>query len=106
MDGRDKPGRKRLKLDGPRPGMRRADREVVAVRPGEVEGIVDPAPADIGGTETLCAIIAASCLDIVDHQVEGGHGAGFKGVLRLPDDDMRAAAELEDREVGGGENRA
>jgi hypothetical protein len=58
------------------------------------------------GAETLRTIITAGRLDIVHHQVKGRRGAGFEGALGLPDDDMRAAAELEYREVGGGENRS
>ena len=67
---------------------------------------MDPAPTDVGWSEPLCRIIAASGLDIVHHQVEGRRGAGLQREIRLPYDDMRAAAELEDREVCGGENRS
>src|ERR1700730_851302 len=106
MDGRDKPGHKRLKLNRPPSGMRRADREVVPVWPGEVKGVVDPSAADVGGPEILRAKITAGRLDIVDHQVKGRRGTGLQGALDLSYDNMRAAAELEDREVFGGENRS
>ena len=71
-----------------------------------MERVVDPAPADVGGPKAFGCVIAASRLDIVDHQVKGGRGASFERPLRLPYDDMSAAPELEYREVGGGENRS
>src|SRR5437867_4532036 len=86
--------------------MRRADREVAPVRPCKVERVMDPAAADVGGAETLRTIITASRLDIVHHQVKGRRGTGLQREIGLPYDDMRAAAELEDGEVGGGENRS
>ena len=61
---------------------------------------MDPAPADVGGTEPLSRIIPASRLDIVHHQVERRRGTGSRCLFRLSYDDMRAAAELEDGEVG------
>ena len=67
---------------------------------------MDPAPSDVGGSEALSCIIAASRLDIIHHQVEGCRGAGFRRLFRFSYDDMRAAAELEDCEVSVGKNRA
>src|SRR6266446_10330352 len=67
---------------------------------------MDPAAADVGGTETLRAVITAGRLDIVHHQVKRRRRTCPQGELRRPYDDMRAAAELEDREVCGGENRS
>jgi hypothetical protein len=72
----------------------------------EVEGVVDPASDDLGGPKGFCRIIAARRLDIVHHQVEGRCATGRRRLLRLPDDDMRAAAKLEDGEVLVGEDRA
>ena len=86
--------------------MRRGDREVVPVRSREVERIVDPASADLGGPETLGGIIAASRFDIVYHQVERCSGTGRRRLLRLQDDDMSAAPKLEDGEAIIGEYRA
>jgi len=86
--------------------MRRIDGEVLRVRPSKMKGVMDPAPADIGGFEPFCRIVAASSLDIVDHQVEGGCGSGFRRLFRLSYDDMSAAAELKDSEVGVLEYRA
>ena len=59
---------------------------------------MDPAPADVGGSEALGHIIAASGLDIVDHQVEGRRGPGFRCLFRFSDDDVRAASKLQNRE--------
>ena len=73
--------------------MRRGDGEVVPVRAGEVEGVVDPAPADIGGSKAFRGIIAARRLDIVHHQVEG-RGTGRWRLFDFPDNNMRAAAKL------------
>ena len=67
---------------------------------------MDPAPADVGWFEPLCRIIVASSLDIVHHQVEGRPGPGFRRLFRLSYDDMSAAAELKDSEVGVLEYRA
>ena len=93
------------RLDRSATSMRRVDSKVVPVRPYHVKGVVDPAPADVGGSEALGRIIAASQLDIVDHQVKGRRGAGFWRLLRLSYDDMGAAAQLEDGEVGVLKNR-
>src|SRR6516165_1763145 len=71
-----------------------------------MEGVVDPAPADVGWSEALGQIIAASRLDIVHHQIKGRRDAGFDGLLRLSDDDMRAPAKLQDGELGVFKNRA
>jgi hypothetical protein len=76
------------------------------VGPGEVERVVDPAPADVGGCETFSRVIAARCIDIVHHQIERCRGAGLKRLVRLSYDNMRAAAELENGEVAVGEDRA
>jgi len=86
--------------------MRRGDREVVPVGSREVEGVVDPAPADLGRPKAFRRIIAACPFDIVHHQVEGRRGTGRRRLFRLPDDDMRAAAKLEDGEAIIGEYRA
>ena len=67
---------------------------------------MDPASADLGGPEAFRRVIAARRLDIVHHQVEGRCGTGPRRLFRLPDDDMRAAAKLEDGEVMVGEDRA
>ena len=67
---------------------------------------MDPAPTDVGWSEPLCRIVAASGLDIVHHQVEGRGRPGFRRLFRLSYDDMSAAAELEDSEVGVLEYRA
>jgi hypothetical protein len=93
-------------LDRSSSGMRRSNSKVVPVRPGNVKGIMDPAPSDVGRLETLSCIVAASRLDIVHHQVEGRCGSGLRRLFRLSHDDMCAAAELEDGEVGVLENRA
>lgn len=85
--------------------MRRSNSEVVPVRSYKVEGVMDPAPTDVGGSEALGRIIPASSLDIVHHQVERRGGAGFRRLFRLSYDDMSAAAELKDSEVGVGKNR-
>jgi hypothetical protein len=86
--------------------MRRINGEIVAVRSCKVEGVVDPAPGDVGGFETFSGIVAARRLDIIHHQVEGCRGADFQWLFRFPYDDMGAAAELKDGKVGIGENRA
>lgn len=86
--------------------MRRGDCEVVPVGSREVEGIVDPASADVGGPEAFRSIIAARRLDIVHHQVERRRGTGCRRLFRLPDDDMRAAAKLENGEAVVCEYRA
>jgi hypothetical protein len=67
---------------------------------------VDPAPADVGGAKAFGRIIAASRLDIVHHQVEGRRGTGRRRLSRLPDDDVRTAAQLKDCELVIGEYRA
>jgi hypothetical protein len=67
---------------------------------------VDPAPADVRGSKAFRRIIAARSLDIVDHQVKGRCGAARRRLFRLPDDNMRAAAKLEDGEAVAGEYRA
>ena len=85
--------------------MRRGDCEVVPVRPCEVEGVVDPALADVGGPKAFCRIIAASRLDIVHHQVEGRCRTGCWRLFRLPDDEMRTATKLEDCKILVGEYR-
>jgi len=64
---------------------------------------VDPAPADVRGPKAFRLIIAARRLDIVHHQVEGRGGTGRRRLLRLPNDNMRATAKLENREVVAGE---
>src|SRR5215472_1543589 len=92
-------------LNGSSPCMRRINGKVIPVWPGNVERVMDPAPADVGGTEALGHIITVRRLNIVHHQVERRRGAGLGRRLGVPDDDMRAAAEFEDREVGVGENR-
>ena len=71
-----------------------------------MKGVVYPAPADFGRPEALGHIIAASGLDIVYHQVERCRGTGFRHFFPLSYDNMSAAAELEDSEVGILENRA
>jgi hypothetical protein len=86
--------------------MRRVDSEVVSVRSGEVEGVVDPAPGDLGGLKPFRRIIAARRLDIVDHQVEGRCGTGGWRLFDLPDNNVRAAAKLEDGKAVIGEDRA
>ena len=86
--------------------MRRGDGEVVPVRSREVEGVVDPAPADLRRPKAFRRIIAARRLDIVHHQVEGRCGAGRRRLFGLSDDDMRAAAKLEDGEAVIGKYRA
>jgi len=59
------------------------------------------------GPRPFRRIIAARRLDIVHHQVEGRCGGRFAGGLfGLPDDDMRAAAKLEDGKIVVGEYRA
>jgi hypothetical protein len=86
--------------------MRRGDREIVPVGPQEVEGIVDPAPADLGGPKAFRRIITARRLDIIHHQIEGRGGAGRWRLLRPSDDDMRTAAQLEDGEAVIDKDRA
>ena len=86
--------------------MRRGHREIVPVRAGEVERIVDPAPADVGRAEAFGRIITASRLDIVHHQVEGRCGAELWRLFRLSDDHMRAAAKFQNGKVVIGEYRA
>jgi len=71
-----------------------------------MEGIMDSAPADVGGPEAFGHVIAASRVDIVHHQVEGCRGSGFWCLCRFSDDDMRASAKLQDRKFGVFENRA
>src|SRR4051794_8911422 len=86
--------------------MRRGDREVVPVRSSEVEGVMDPAPTDLGGSEAFRCIIPARRLDIVHHQIEGCCGTARWRLFRLPDHDMRAAAWFKDGEAVIGEYRA
>jgi len=93
-------------LDASPPGMRRGDREVVPVRSCEVEGVVDPTLADLGGPKAFRRIIATRRLDIVHHQVEGRRGTARRRLFRLPDDDMRAATKFEDCEAVISEYRA
>ena len=70
-----------------------------------MEGVMNPAPADVGGPEAFGRIIVASALDIVHHQVEGRRGACFRRLFHFSYDDMSSAAELKDSEVGVGKNR-
>ena len=93
-------------LDWSSSSMRRVNGKVVPVRPCKVKGVVDPAPADVGGSKAFGHIIAASRLDIVHHQVEGSREAGFRRLFPLSYDNVCAAAELEHGEVGVLENRA
>jgi hypothetical protein len=67
---------------------------------------VNPASADVGRPKAFRRIIAARRLDIVHHQVEGRCGAGRRRLFGLPDDDMGAAAKLEDGKIVVGEYRA
>ena len=71
-----------------------------------MEGIVDPALADVGGSQALRRIIATGSLDIVHHQIEGCGGTGFQRLFRFSHDDMRAATKLKDCELSGSENRS
>jgi hypothetical protein len=71
-----------------------------------VEGVVDPAPADVGGPKAFRRIIAARRLDVVHHQVKGRCGTDRRRLFRFPDDNMRAAAKLEDGEAVVSEYRA
>jgi hypothetical protein len=66
---------------------------------------VDPSPADVRRPKAFGHVIAARRLDIVHHQVEGRCGTGRRRPFRFPDDDMRAAAKLEDGEAVVGEYR-
>jgi hypothetical protein len=71
-----------------------------------MERVVDPAPADVGRPKAFRRVIAARSLDIVHHQVERRCGTGGRLLFCLPDNDMRAAAQLEDGKVVAGEYRA
>src|SRR5215469_4085145 len=86
--------------------MRGRDREVVPVRSDKVERVVYAAPADLGGPQAFSRVVAPGSLDIVHHQVEGCRGPGDRRLLRPPDDDMRAAAEFENCEIGILKDRA
>ncbi len=67
---------------------------------------MDPALAHVGGPKAFRRVIAARRLDIVHHQIERRCGTGRRRLLRLPDDDVRAATKLEDCEAVVGEYRA
>jgi hypothetical protein len=45
-------------------------------------------------------------LNVIDHQIEGRRGSGDQRLVRLADDDMRAAAKLENRKISVLKDRA
>ena len=45
-------------------------------------------------------------VDVIDHQVEGRCRAGLRRLLGLSDDDMRAAAQFQDRQLASRHDRA
>jgi hypothetical protein len=67
---------------------------------------VDAAPTDLGGCQAFGCIVPSGRFNVVDHQVKGSRHPGNKRLVRLADDDMRAAAKLEDGKIGVLKNRA
>src|ERR1700739_2373836 len=79
--------------------MRGLHHDAGAVRPTEPQGIGYRAAMNARRAEALRGESAPRRIDIVDHEIEGRFDAALWPPRRLRDNEMRAAAQLQHREI-------